>query len=66
MRTSERGDGLDWEKKTDQAELHGACHAVRGDSNLGGLVAMLATILDTDPAYDFWQHGRIANLATPL
>lgn len=49
---SERGAGLDWQK-TDLAELHGACHAARADSDLGGLVAMFARILDDDPAYDF-------------
>jgi cell filamentation protein len=49
---SERGAGLDWEK-TDQAELYRACHAARADSDLGGLIAMFAKILDAEPAYDF-------------
>lgn len=49
---SERGGGIDWEK-TDQAELHRACHTARADSDLAGLVAMFARIIDTDPAYDF-------------
>lgn len=49
---SERGAGLDW-NKTDLAELHSACHAARAQSDLGGLIAMFAKILDADPAYDF-------------
>lgn len=49
---SERGAGLDWEK-TSLTELHSACHAARAESDLKGLVAMFAKILDTDPAYDF-------------
>jgi cell filamentation protein len=49
---SERGAGLDW-VKTDLAELHSACHAARAESDLGGLIAMFAKILDADPAYDF-------------
>ena len=32
---------------------HSACHAARAESELKGLVAMFAKILDTDPAYDF-------------
>lgn len=49
---SERGAGLDWEK-TDQAELYSACHAARANSDLGGLIAMFAKILDCEPPYDF-------------
>ncbi|WP_282777520.1 MULTISPECIES: Fic/DOC family protein [unclassified Nocardia] len=49
---SERGAGLDW-NKTDLAELHGACHAARAESDLTGLIAMFAKILDAEPAYDF-------------
>ena len=49
---AERGSGLDWEK-TDSSELHGACHAARAGSDLSGLTAMFAKILDVDPAYDF-------------
>jgi cell filamentation protein, protein adenylyltransferase len=49
---SERGAGLDWEK-TDLTELHGACHAARAESDLGGLLAMFTRILDAEPAYDF-------------
>jgi cell filamentation protein, protein adenylyltransferase len=49
---SERGAGLDWDK-TDITELHSACHAARAESDLTGLTAMFAKILDTDPAYDF-------------
>lgn len=49
---SERGAGIDWDK-TDQTELYSACHTARADSDLNGLVAMFARILDTDPAYDF-------------
>ena len=49
---SERGAGLDWEK-TDLTELHSACHGARAESDLGGLIAMFAKILDADPAYDF-------------
>ncbi len=49
---SERGAGLDW-NKTDLTELHSACHAARAQSDLGGLIAMFAKILDADPAYDF-------------
>jgi cell filamentation protein len=49
---SERGAGLDW-NKTELAELHGACHAARAQSDLAGLIAMFAKILDADPAYDF-------------
>ena len=49
---SERGAGLDWEK-TDLSELHGACHIARAESDLRGLTAMFAKILDTDPAYEF-------------
>jgi cell filamentation protein len=48
---SERGAGLDWEK-TDLTELHSACHTARADSDLGGLIAMFAKILDTEPAYE--------------
>ncbi|MEE6140270.1 Fic/DOC family protein [Mycobacterium sp. 050128] len=49
---SERGAGLDWQK-TDLTELHSACHAARAESDLAGLTAMFARILDADPAYDF-------------
>jgi cell filamentation protein len=49
---SERGAGLDWEKSS-LTELHSACHAARAESDLKGLVAMFADILDTEPAYDF-------------
>ena len=49
---AERGNGLDWEK-TDSSELHGACHAARAGSELSGLTAMFAKILDADPAYEF-------------
>jgi cell filamentation protein len=49
---SERGAGLDWQK-TDLTELHSACHAARAESDLSGLAAMFARILDADPAYDF-------------
>jgi cell filamentation protein len=49
---SERGAGLDW-AKTDQAELYTACHAARAESDLSGLIAMFAKILDVEPAYDF-------------
>ncbi|AYE99424.1 cell filamentation protein Fic (plasmid) [Mycobacterium paragordonae] len=49
---SERGAGLDWQK-TDLTELHSACHIARAESDLGGLTAMFATILDDDPAYEF-------------
>ena len=49
---SERGAGLDW-AKTDQAELYNACHAARAESDLSGLIAMFAKILDVEPAYDF-------------
>jgi cell filamentation protein len=49
---SERGVGLDWQK-TDLTELHSACHAARAESDLSGLTAMFARILDADPAYDF-------------
>jgi cell filamentation protein len=49
---SERGTGLAWEK-TDLTELHSACHAARAESDLGGLIAMFAKILDAEPAYDF-------------
>ncbi|WP_301149786.1 Fic/DOC family protein [Mycobacterium simiae] len=49
---SERGAGLDWQK-TDLTELHSACHAARAESELAGLTAMFARILDADPAYDF-------------
>lgn len=49
---SERGAGLDWQK-TDLTELHSACHAARAESDLAGLAAMFARILDADPAYDF-------------
>jgi cell filamentation protein len=38
--------------RTDLTELHSACHTARADSDLGGLIAMFAKILDTDPAYD--------------
>ncbi|WP_425294986.1 hypothetical protein [Mycolicibacterium vanbaalenii] len=37
-------------KVTDLAELHDACQA---HSELGGLIAMFAKILDDEPAYDF-------------
>ncbi len=49
---SERGAGLDWQK-TDLTELHSACHAARAESDLAGLTAMFARILDADPAYEF-------------
>ncbi|MFV8314951.1 Fic/DOC family protein [Mycobacterium sp. 23] len=49
---SERGAGLDWQK-TDLTELHSACHTARAESDLSGLTAMLAKILDDDPAYEF-------------
>lgn len=49
---SERRAGLAWER-TDQAELHSACHAARAQSDLAGLIAMFAKILDAEPAYDF-------------
>lgn len=49
---SERGAGLDWQK-TDLTELHSACRAARAESDLAGLTAMFARILDADPAYDF-------------
>lgn len=49
---SERGVGLDW-KKTDLTELHSACHTARAESDVGGLTAMFARILDDDPAYEF-------------
>lgn len=49
---SERSIGLDWDK-TDQNELYGACHAARAESDLSGLIAMFAKIIDTEPAYDF-------------
>jgi cell filamentation protein len=49
---SERGAGLDWQK-TDLTELHSACHTARAESDVGGLTAMFATILDDDPAYEF-------------
>lgn len=49
---SERGSGLDWEK-TDQSELYAACHAARAESNLSGLLAMFAKIIDAEAAYDF-------------
>lgn len=49
---SERGAGLDWQK-TDLTDLHSACHAARAESDLAGLTAMFARILDADPAYDF-------------
>ncbi|OFJ54600.1 Fic/DOC family protein [Mycolicibacterium grossiae] len=48
---SERGAGLDW-RKTDLTELHSACHTARAESDLEGLTAMFATILDDDPAYE--------------
>ncbi|OBB10987.1 cell filamentation protein Fic [Mycolicibacterium setense] len=49
---SERRAGFDW-AKTDLDELHGACHAARAQSDLSGLIAMFAKILDDEPAYDF-------------
>ncbi len=49
---SERGAGLDWQK-TDLTELHSACHAARAESDIGGLTAIFARILDDDPAYEF-------------
>lgn len=49
---SERSSGFDWEK-TDLDELHNACHEARAHSELGGLIAMFAKILDDEPAYDF-------------
>lgn len=49
---SERSAGLDWQN-TDLAELHSACHTARTDSDLAGLTAMFAKILDDDPAYEF-------------
>lgn len=49
---SERHAGFDW-TKTDLAELHAACHAARAQSDLSGLIAMFAKILDDEPAYDF-------------
>lgn len=49
---SERRAGLDW-AKTDLDELHDACHAARAQSDLCGLIAMFAKILDNEPAYDF-------------
>jgi cell filamentation protein len=49
---SERGAGLDWQK-TDVAELHGACHTARAESDRSGLIAMFTKILDAEPAYDF-------------
>lgn len=49
---SERGAGLDWQK-TDLTELHSACHTARAESDVGGLAAMFARILDDDPAYEF-------------
>jgi cell filamentation protein len=48
---SERGNGLDWEK-TNQHQLHSACHAARAESDLSGLIEMFTEILDTEPAYD--------------
>jgi hypothetical protein len=48
-RSPKRSAGLDWEK-TDLTELHGARHAARAESDLGGLIAMFARILDADPA----------------
>jgi cell filamentation protein len=49
---SERGAGLDWQK-TDLIELHDACHTARAESDLSGLTAMFAKILDDGPAYEF-------------
>lgn len=44
--------GLGWDK-TDQNELYGACHAARAESDLSGLIATFAKIIDTETAYDF-------------
>jgi hypothetical protein len=49
---SERGAGLDWQK-ADLTELHSACQTARAESDLRGLTAMSANILDDDPAYEF-------------
>lgn len=49
---SERSAGLNW-LNTDLTELHNACHSARSESDLRGLTAMFAKILDNDPAYDF-------------
>lgn len=54
---AERGLGLAWDR-TDLSELHSACHCARVDSDLGGLVAMFARIIDDQPAYDFDQDHR--------
>ena len=35
------------------SELHSACRTARAESDVGGLTAMFAKILDDDPAYDF-------------
>lgn len=49
---SERGAGLDWQK-TDDDELHGACHTARAESDRSGLIEMFTKILDDEPAYEF-------------